>query len=161
MTPDDQEARHELVHDSTESSADSPCTNQAVQGEPLYKPSGTRRALVPKYNHIFIGIKPSQEDLRSRIRTRLKKRLEHGMIAEARRLHRKGLSWKRMDELGLEYRYLAKYLQEKMSKEEMVERLNTEIWHYAKRQMTWFKRDKHIHWFEPKYKTKIYRMLKI
>lgn len=114
-----------------------------------------------EYNTIFIGIKPSPEDLRRRIHTRLLKRLEHGMIDEARRLHRKGLSWKRMDELGLEYRYLAKYLQGKMLKEEMVERLNTEIWHYAKRQMTWFKRNKRIRWFKPKYQTKIYRMLKI
>jgi tRNA dimethylallyltransferase len=77
------------------------------------------------------------------------------MIAEAYRLHTCGLSWKRMDELGLEYRYLAKYLQGKISKEEMVERLNTEIWHYTRRQMTWFKRNKQIHWFDPAAKNKI------
>jgi tRNA dimethylallyltransferase len=44
-----------------------------------------------------------------------------------------------MDDLGLEYRYIAKYLQEKISKEEMIENLKNEIWHYAKRQILWFK----------------------
>jgi tRNA dimethylallyltransferase len=71
------------------------------------------------------------------------------MIREAQRLNARGLSWKRMDELGLEYRYLAKYLQGKMSREEMIKKLNTEIWHYARRQMTWFKRNKRIKWFAP------------
>lgn len=102
-----------------------------------------------QYAPIFIGIKLSTDDLKKRIKVRLLKRLKHGMIREAHQLHTHGLSWKRMDELGLEYRYLAKYLQGKISKEEFVERLNTEIWHYAKRQMTWFKRNKKIRWFEP------------
>ena len=70
------------------------------------------------------------------------------MIEEVKKLHRKGLSWKRMEELGLEYRYLAFYLQKKITKEEMLKKLNSEIYHYAKRQMTWFKRDKEIKWFD-------------
>jgi tRNA dimethylallyltransferase len=102
-----------------------------------------------KYSTVFIGIKPDRDELRKRIHTRLMKRISHGMIDEARRLHKNGLSWKRMDELGLEYRYLAKYLQGKMEKEEMVGKLNTEIWHYVRRQMTWWKRNKKIQWFTP------------
>jgi tRNA dimethylallyltransferase len=72
------------------------------------------------------------------------------MIAEAERLHRKGLSWKRMEELGLEYRYLAQFLQGKVTREEMVRKLQKESCCYAKRQMTWFKRNKEIQWFTPK-----------
>ena len=68
------------------------------------------------------------------------------MIAEAKKLHAQGISWKRMDELGLEYKYLAKFLKGEISKKEMIEKLKREIWHYAKRQMTWFKRDKRITW---------------
>jgi tRNA dimethylallyltransferase len=130
---------------------DSPCTK-----------SRTRRALVQNhvrdvisYKIIFIGIKPSIDDLKKRIRVRLLKRLKHGMIREAQRLHAHGLSWKRMDELGLEYRYMARFLQGKMSKEEFVEKLNTEIWHYGKRQMTWFKRNSKIRWFDLKQENKI------
>ncbi len=71
------------------------------------------------------------------------------MIREAEGLHRKGLSWKRMNALGLEYRYLSLHLQGKISKQEMIEKLKIEIWHYAKRQMTWFKRDTRIKWILP------------
>ncbi|MES2216208.1 MAG: tRNA (adenosine(37)-N6)-dimethylallyltransferase MiaA [Patescibacteria group bacterium] len=98
------------------------------------------------YKTIFIGTKISPTKLKEKIRVRLMKRLRNGMIDEARRLHTQGLSWKRMEELGLEYRYLAYFLQNKMTKKEMVEKLATEIWHYSRRQMTWFKRDKRIVW---------------
>ncbi len=70
------------------------------------------------------------------------------MIAEVKRLRRAGLSWKRLDEFGLEYRYITRYLQSKMDYDEMVERLQKESEHFAKRQMTWFKRDKRIKWVE-------------
>jgi tRNA dimethylallyltransferase len=106
-----------------------------------------RSTLQDKYAPIFIGIKPENEDLKKRIQIRLENRLKHGMIAEARRLRAHGLSWKRMDELGLEYRYMARFLQGEMSKEEFVKKLNTEIWHYARRQMTWFRRNPKIRWF--------------
>ncbi len=67
--------------------------------------------------------------------------MKNGMVAEVRKLHARGLSWKRMEELGLEYRYVSRYLCSKMTNEEMVEKLETEIWRYAKRQITWFKRN--------------------
>ncbi len=98
------------------------------------------------YKTIFIGTKIAPAILKEKIRTRLMKRLQSGMVNEAKRLHARGLSWKRMEELGLEYRYLAYFLQNKMTREEMVEKLVTEIWHYSRRQMTWFKRDKRIKW---------------
>ena len=103
---------------------------------------------VEKYDPIFIGLNLSSEALRVRIETRLIKRIKHGMITEAKQLHEKGLSWKRMYELGLEYRYLSMFLQDRITKTEMIRLLNTEIWHYAKRQMTWFKRDQRIKWFD-------------
>ncbi|MDD5486817.1 MAG: hypothetical protein PHW65_04620, partial [Dehalococcoidales bacterium] len=52
----------------------------------------------------------------------------------------------RMEEFGLEYRYMALYLQNKITYEEFLSRLQKEIEHYAKRQMTWFKKDKRIKW---------------
>ena len=113
------------------------------------------------YDPLLIGLKVPAVQLRDRIHTRLLKRIKTGMLNEARRLHRpvsKGganLSWKRMEELGLEYRYMARHLQGKISEGEMAVQLETEIWHYAKRQMTWFKRDKRIKWFDPKQTGKI------
>ncbi len=93
---------------------------------------------------IYIGLKP--DNLEERIYQRLLKRTS-GIIREGKGLHAKGLTYKRMHELGLEYRYVALYLQGKISKDEMVEKLNIAIRQYAKRQMTWFKRNKKIRWF--------------
>ena len=61
---------------------------------------------------------------------------------------RKSLSWKRLEEFGLEYRFVAQYLQGKITYQEMADAIQIESEHYAKRQMTWFKKDKRIHWIE-------------
>lgn len=106
----------------------------------------------PNKNFIYIGLLPT--DLDKRIRTRLLKRLP-AMIREGKRLHSQGLSYKRMNELGLEYRYVAMYLQGKMDKEEMTEKLYFAIRQYSRRQMAWFKRNKRIKWFKPEEKMKI------
>ncbi len=108
---------------------------------------------VEKYEVMKIGLTLPDETLKERIYTRLLARIKKGMLREIKNLHDSGVSWKRMNDLGLEYRYGALYLQGKLSKQEMIEKLNTEIWHYAKRQRTWFKRDKGTVWVDPrKYK---------
>jgi tRNA dimethylallyltransferase len=110
------------------------------------------------YAPIFIGLTLPPEELKKKIAIRLKKRIADGMIAEARRLHKPiakggtGLSLKRMNELGLEYRHLARYLQSPQSaadKKLMTEKIAAENWQYARRQMAWFRRDKRIRWFTP------------
>lgn len=90
-----------------------------------------------------------EQELKTRINKRLEKRIKTGMISEAKKLHKKGLSYRRMRELGLEYGRLADFLEKKITKKEMIEKLQTEIWHYAKRQMTYFKPDKSIVWLTP------------
>ena len=100
----------------------------------------------PKYDPTFLGISIPTDELRKKIHTRLISRIESGMIDEVKSLHEKGLSWERMEDLGLEYRYIARFLQDKITKEEMLTELETAICQYAKRQMTWFKRDKKIKW---------------
>ena len=100
------------------------------------------------YNLLFIGTTLPKEKLKKKISLRLFARIREGMITEAKRLHANGLSWKRMDELGLEYRYLAKFIRGEVDEEEMERKLESEIWKYAKRQMTWFKRNKRINWYD-------------
>lgn len=70
------------------------------------------------------------------------------MIKEVENLNKSGVSWKQLEEFGLEYKWIAKYLQGKITKKEMVENLQKDIEKFAKRQMTWFKRDKKIKWVE-------------
>ena len=80
------------------------------------------------------------EILKERIYKRLIARIENGMLEEAKKLHEHGLSFERMKQLGLEYRYQAMYLLGEISYEEMIQLLHTKIWQYAKRQRTWFKK---------------------
>ena len=107
-----------------------------------------------------IGLTLPDELLKERINIRLTKRLKKGMLEEFKNLHKTGLSWKRMEALGLEYRYGAMYLQGKIDKKEMIEKINTESWHYAKRQKTWFKKDTNTIWIDPRKNTDKNKVLK-
>ncbi|PIR97736.1 MAG: tRNA (adenosine(37)-N6)-dimethylallyltransferase MiaA [Candidatus Colwellbacteria bacterium CG10_big_fil_rev_8_21_14_0_10_42_22] len=100
------------------------------------------------YDILKIGISYPADELKRKIKKRLRSRLKEGMINEVKSLHRRGLSWRRLEELGLEFRYIAKHLQGKLSLEEMESTLVTQTWQYARRQLTWFKRDKNIIWID-------------
>ena len=97
------------------------------------------------FDVLQIGIKRTPDELKKAIYIRLQKRIK-GIIKEVRKLNKNSLSIRRLEELGLEYRYAAQYLQDKISYEEMETKLEKEIWQFSKRQMTWFKRDTRIHW---------------
>ena len=100
----------------------------------------------PPYRFVTFGIKVDRQTLNKRIDKRLDQRLEQGLVNEVKRLRKQGVSWKRLDDFGLEYRYVSRYLQGKIEYDEMVEKLKIAIHQFAKRQMTWFKRDKSINW---------------
>ncbi|MCX6798054.1 MAG: tRNA (adenosine(37)-N6)-dimethylallyltransferase MiaA [Candidatus Falkowbacteria bacterium] len=93
------------------------------------------------YNFLVLGLKPAKEILRTKIQDRLLERLEkEDLIAEVKRLHKNGLSWQRLESFGLEYKFVAYYLQKKIAYDKMVIDLNIAIRQFAKRQLTWFKR---------------------
>lgn len=98
------------------------------------------------YEVRWIGLKLPFSTLKQRIHNRLIKRIESGMIEEVDILNKNGLSFQRMEELGLEYRYISRYLNNKISKTEMLRQLELEICKYSKRQMVWFKKNKKIDW---------------
>ncbi len=102
----------------------------------------------PPYRVVWIGVDHNDAVLKKRIHNRLIARMRKGMVCEAEGLHKKGLSYKRMRELGLEYRFLADLLEEKVTEKETVERLERAIWQYAKRQRTWWKRHSDIQWIQ-------------
>jgi tRNA dimethylallyltransferase len=107
------------------------------------------KPLSNNYEFLQVGISIPREKLNARIQIRLRKRLRQGMIREVEILHRKyGVSWKRLESLGLEFRFIAYYLQDKISQEEMETKLFQEIKNYAKRQITWFQRDSRIKWLK-------------
>jgi tRNA dimethylallyltransferase len=101
-----------------------------------------------KWEFLQIGIRTDKEVLWKRIEKRFLLRVKQGIVTEAKKLHQAGLTYKRFSEIGLSYKYLVLYLQNKITKEEFIEKSIQSEQKYAKRQMTWFKRDKRIKWFE-------------
>src|SRR6185437_8972809 len=93
------------------------------------------------YQTLWLGIAANQQDLYKKIDKRLKQRLKAGMIEEVQRLQEKGLSWKRLESFGLEYKFISLYLLNKLSYDDMVTQLSYAIKHYSKRQLTWWKRN--------------------
>lgn len=107
----------------------------------------------PEINALVFGTRLERAELRSRIATRLEERLKQGMVEEVSDLHSKGLGWERLESFGLEYRFIAEYLQNKITFEEMKNGLNIAIGQFAKRQETWFRRMEKkgiaINWLTP------------
>lgn len=108
-----------------------------------------RSTQISPYTILWIGLKPTDSKLKKKIHTRLLARIKTGMLNEVRDLQKHGLTWKRMESLGLEYRYCSRHLRGLIPIESMLSQLEKEIWAYSKRQMTWFKRNDLIHWFDP------------
>lgn len=112
------------------------------------------------YEWLIIGITISKETLHRNIHVRLQERLEAGMIEEVERLLKTGVTYERLDDLGLEYRYIAKHLKGELTKDEMTTQLETKTRQFAKRQMTWLRRDRDIEWFPAEDRFAIFRRVK-
>lgn len=93
----------------------------------------------PSLNSLTIGIDISRDLRRDRITSRLKERLEGGMIEEVDSILKKGLSPEDLIYYGLEYKYITLFLTNKMSYNNMISELEIAIHQFAKRQMTWFR----------------------
>jgi tRNA dimethylallyltransferase len=115
------------------------------------------------YPVLMIGIKRRKKELEERIKKRFFEWLKEGLILEVIKLRKEGVSFKRIEEFGMHYREIARYLQGKISEKEMVENSIREIQNYAKKQTNWFKKDKRIKWIkkEKEAKNLISNFLKI
>ena len=105
-----------------------------------------RRA--PRYETLKLGVTWPREILKARIDERLERRLSQGMVEEVRSLLDAGVSTEFLMKLGLEYRYLTRYLLGEMGYDQMVLELGNAIKKFAKRQMTWFRREENLHWLD-------------
>ncbi len=110
------------------------------------RPFSEKSRCEPPYDFLIIGIKFSRPELRRRIERRLKQRMNQGLIEEVAGLHRQGVSWRRLEEFGLEYRWVSRYLRKKISRSELFTDLAGEIYHFAKRQLTWFQNRFKVNW---------------
>ena len=105
----------------------------------------------PDIRPLILGARWERHDLRARIRLRLLERIKAGMIEEVVQLYEKGAPWERLERLGLEYRFVAEYVQGRIrAKNDLLQKLYNAICQYAKRQDTWFRRMERngftVHW---------------
>lgn len=114
-----------------------------MSGAPQKKPNS------PRYETLILGVTWEREKLYARIKERLDRRLDEGMIDEVRMLRENGATDDFLYKLGLEYRYILMYLRgEFESFEAFYNKLFMEIRHLAKEQMTWFRKRKDIIWID-------------
>ncbi len=125
---------------------------RAIEIETYYVEHPQNSMDYPELDPLVIGITVDREVRRSRITERLYQRLASGMVEEVRGLLESGLSPRDLEYYGLEYRYLTRYITGRLTYDEMVSGLNTDIHQFAKRQMTWFRRMERqghvIHWID-------------
>ena len=105
----------------------------------------------PEIKPFIIGTTLERPKVWENISIRLRERLENGMLEEVQSIHDNGISWERLEKLGLEYRYCSLFLKgELKTKEQLYEELFIAIRQFAKRQETWFrmmeKKGVEIHW---------------
>lgn len=97
---------------------------------------------------VMIGLVCSYNILRQRIEQRIEKWVTRGAEDEVRKLLGRGIDWNFQAMNALGYRQWKEYFEGVAKKEEVVKRWKIDEWHYARRQLTWFKRDPRIQWFD-------------
>ncbi len=100
----------------------------------------------PQFDCLLIGIKKQKDELKKRISKRVDKMIRLGLEKEVRKLVKK-YGWNPLLQT-IGYGEWLPYFEEKISKNEVGEKIKENTFQFAKRQMTWFKRDKRIHWFK-------------
>ncbi len=99
----------------------------------------------PPYEYLMYAIDMDREKLYDRINQRVDIMIEQGLIEEVQELLKKYKNFPTAMQ-GLGYKEVVPYLQGNITKEEMIENLKQETRRYAKRQLTWFRKNKEIKW---------------
>lgn len=113
---------------------------------PRHAATGGRR-LPPNYDRLLIGLADERAELYAKIDTRLANRLKSGLLVEGQKLLDMGISAERLRQFGLEYRFLADYLEGMLTKEEFMAGLTGAIHAYARRQQAWWRSKGPVEWF--------------
>ncbi|HEX3006966.1 MAG TPA: tRNA (adenosine(37)-N6)-dimethylallyltransferase MiaA [Bacteroidales bacterium] len=125
---------------------------RAIEIAEYYKHNTPDTRDYPEIKPLLVGVRFPRDIERERITSRLKQRLDAGMIAEVETLLKSGLTSDQLLYYGLEYKFITLYITGQLSYDEMFKLLNTAIHQFAKRQMTWFRRMERnghqIHWLE-------------
>lgn len=103
----------------------------------------------PKYGVLQLGLTWPRDELRRRIMLRLRQRISQGLITEFEVALKRGVSHDRLESLGLEYRYVSRYIRGSIpTLDELIDELGHAIYRFAARQIAWFRHDKSIVWLD-------------
>ncbi|HHY19773.1 MAG TPA: tRNA (adenosine(37)-N6)-dimethylallyltransferase MiaA [Firmicutes bacterium] len=116
-------------------------------GVPLSKLQKEAREFTPKHKAIWIGVTDERQILYNRIDARVDKMLNNGLLEEVTALYENGLSSNSTAYQALGYKEMIWYLKGLVTMDEAVRILKRDTRRYAKRQLSWFRRDKRIKWF--------------
>lgn len=146
-----KEENHSNMHNTTD--VDTPKRAiRAIEIELAYRDAPVEKRAFPKIDTLIIGVNIDRELRRKKITSRLRKRLDEGMIDEVKTLLDEGIPPADLIYYGLEYKFVTEYLLGKTNYDEMFRKLEIAIHQFAKRQMTWFRgmerRGFHIHWID-------------
>jgi tRNA dimethylallyltransferase len=101
------------------------------------------------YDSLLIGLTLPKEDLHIKIQSRIENRMKAGMLSEIVSLHKKGSSYDYLRTFGLEFSALSDIAEDVKPKNQALKELYFDTIHFAKRQTTWWKRNKDIIWLAP------------
>ena len=125
---------------------------RAIEIEEYYKQQPLEYREFPLLESLIVGVDIDRDLRREKITRRLKQRLDEGMVEEVRGLLAEGINAESLIYYGLEYKFLTQYVIGELTFDEMFQQLETAIYQFAKRQMTWFRgmerRGFTIHWLE-------------
>ncbi len=130
--------------------------NRLIRALEIYEATGKPKSYFDEqskkqelpYNYTIIGIHWPRELLYERINRRVNQMIEKGLLEEAKMLLNQGYNWDLSSMKAIGYKELRPYLEKNQSLEMAIEKLKKDSRHFAKRQMTWFRKDKRIHWLE-------------
>jgi len=111
------------------------------------------------FRALKIGLYLPREELYRRLEARVEEMLSRGLLEEVRGLLSRGLSPELKPLQAIGYRHMIAYLRGELSWEEAVRLMKRDTRRYAKRQLTWFRADPEVHWFQPREKEKIFRLV--
>lgn len=113
----------------------------------------------PRYDALWIGINLERKKLYDRINRRTEMMFEKGFIDETKKLLEMGYSDVIIKKRGIGYEDVIDYIQGKITLASAIKNVQKKTRHYAKRQLTWFRKEKNIKWFQPEQVDKIQELI--
>lgn len=112
---------------------------------------------ITPYRMLIIGMQVDKETLRLKFADRLEEWLARGFEEEVRHLLEAGVSEEKLSEVGFEYTLMASFIRGEIDQKELSQRFVEKNWQYAKRQLTWLKKDSEVEWYAPENREAIFR----